>query len=66
MNINELQHQLRNIRLQVQTIDSALLREEITLDEYISLLKSIQYQVNVIENKIIESERVEKAWKHLL
>ena len=65
MNINELQHQLRNIRLQVQTIDSALLREEITLDEYISLLKSIQYQVNVIENKIIESERVEKAWKHL-
>lgn len=61
MNINELQHQLRNIRLQVQTIDSALLREEITLDEYISLLKSIQYQVNVIENKIIESERVEKA-----
>lgn len=61
MNINELEHQLRNIRLQVQTIDSALLREEITLDEYISLLKSIQYQVNVIENKIIESERVEKA-----
>lgn len=61
MDINELQHQLRNIRLQVQTIDSALLREEITLDEYISLLKSIQYQVNVIENKIIESERVEKA-----
>lgn len=66
MNISELEHQLRNIRLQVQTIDSALLREEITLDEYISLLKSIQYQVNVIENKIIESERVEKAWKHLL
>lgn len=61
MTRQELQHTLTNIRLQVQTIDSALLRGEITLDEYISLLKNIQYQVNTLENKIYEMEKVEQA-----
>jgi len=65
MNLTELEHQLTNIRLQVQTIDSALLRGEISLDEYISLLKNIQYQVNVLENKIIDMQKVNQAWKHL-
>jgi hypothetical protein len=61
MNLTELEHQLTNIRLQVQTIDSALLRGEISLDEYISLLKNIQYQVNVLENKIIDMQKVNQA-----
>ena len=61
MNLTELEHQLTNIRLQVQTIDSALLRGEISLDEYISLLKNIQYQVNVLENKIIDMQKVNEA-----
>ena len=61
MNLTELEHQLRNIRLQIQTVDSALLRGEISLDEYISLLKNIQYQVNVLENKIIDMQKVNQA-----
>ena len=61
MTRQELEHQLTNIRLQVQTIDSALLRGEISLDEYISLLKNIQYQVNVLENKIIDMQKVNQA-----
>lgn len=53
----EFELELRKMRLLIESLDTSLVTGQISLDDYTEILKTINYKINEIENKILDYQR---------